>query len=222
MKNKMVDYREFRLSKINDPRFSHLKLLLGWVGFFVLYVLTENLISPENCYTVHCWLDDRIPFQEWFIVPYVAWYLLIAFSLLYYLLFNVENFKGLQTYIIVTQVIAMAIYIVFPTKQELRPVEFPRDNFLTDIVKGLYAIDTNTGVCPSLHVAYSLGIASSWLKEKSASAPVKILIVVLVVLICVSTMFVKQHSAWDVIAALPLCLVAELIAYRPYYKKGKE
>ena len=31
MKKPMVDYRQFRLSKLNTPEFSHLKLLGGWI-----------------------------------------------------------------------------------------------------------------------------------------------------------------------------------------------
>ena len=31
--------------------------------------------------------------------------------------------------------------------------------------------------------------------------------------VCASVCFVKQHSALDVLAALPLCLLAELVAY---------
>ena len=82
MKKAVVDYREFRLSRINEPRFSHLKLLLGWVGYFILYFLTENLIPAERCHPVHCALDDLIPFNEFFLIFYCAWYLLVFGSLL--------------------------------------------------------------------------------------------------------------------------------------------
>ena len=213
MKKPVVDYREFRLSRLNDPRFSHLKLLLGWVGYFILYFLTEALIPAEKCTPVHTFLDDLIPFHEAFIIPYTFWYLLIVVSLLYFLLYNVDSFKKLQTYIIITQVCAMAVYILFPTRQDLRPEVFPRDNFLTDCVAFLYRMDTNTGVCPSLHVAYSMGIASVWTKEKGVSVWWKAFVVFAVILICLSTMFIKQHSAVDFFAALPICLLAELILY---------
>lgn len=213
MKRPVVDYRTFRLNKINEPQFAHLKLLLSWVVYFALYFLTENLIPAEKCQPVHMWLDDVIPFHEVFLIPYVFWYFLIVFSLGYFLLYHVDSFKRLQTYIIVTQLTAMAIYILFPSRQDLRPAIFPRDNFLTDCIRILYAFDTNTGVCPSLHVAYSIGIASVWTKEKGANIWWKSFVVVAVILICLSTMFIKQHSAVDFFAALPVCLLAEFIIY---------
>lgn len=217
MKRPEVDYRRLRPNNINTPEFSHLKLLLGWVGYFALYFLTENLIPPEKCTPMHMWLDDLIPFNEWFILPYTFWYVLVVFSLGYFLLYHVDSFKRLQTYIIITQICAMAVYIAFPSRQDLRPETFPRDNFLTQVIGWLYAFDTSTGVCPSLHVAYSFGIASVWTKEKQAHPAWKAFVVVATALICVSTMFVKQHSAVDFFAALPVCLLAEAIVYRDRY-----
>jgi len=219
MRKPVVDYRKFRLNKLNDPEFSHLKYLLGWVGYFTLYFLTENLIPAEKCTPVHCALDDIIPFCEAFIIPYVGWYLLIVVSLLYFALYNPTNFKRLQLFIIVTQVIAMIAYITFPTRQDLRPDVFPRENFFTDIISFLYAFDTSTGVCPSLHCAYSIGIASVWFKEKSASMWTKMFVLIFVVFVCLSTMFIKQHSAIDFFAALPVCVVAEIVACGSYWKE---
>ena len=219
MKKQRVDYSGFRLSKLTDPRFSHLLLLLGWIVYFALYFLTENLIPNEKCFPVHSVFDDIIPFCEYFVIPYVFWYLLIAISLLYFLLYNVKGFKQLQTYIIITQVLAMVCYIAFPTRQDLRPAEFENSNIFTAIVGFLYTFDTPTGVCPSLHVAYSLGIASSWVKEKGVSKRWKAFVVFAVIMICLSTMFIKQHSAVDFFAALPVCLLAEIIAFGGYWKE---
>jgi len=224
MRKPTVDYSQFRLSRIREPEFIHLLLLLGWVGFFVLFFLTEKLIPAEHCYPVHIFLDDWIPFQEVFLIPYVFWYALIAFSLGYFLLYDVDSFKRLQTYIIITQVVAMVVYILFPSRQDLRPEVFPRDNFLTRCVAFLYSIDTNTGVCPSLHVAISVGIISVWTKYKAVCACWRVFVVISGALICLSTVFIKQHSVADAFAAIPLCLLAEGIVYFDRLKnagKGK-
>lgn len=220
MRKPVVDYRTFRFSKIREPQFKHLLFLLGWVGYFALYFLTENLIPYEKCYPVHSVLDDMIPFCEYFVIPYVGWYLLIVGSLIYFALYNPDNFKNMMKFIIVTQVVAMAIYILFPNRQDLRPEVFVRDNIFTDIVRMLYTFDTSTNVCPSLHVAYSIGIASTWLKEKSASKGCKTFITIFCFLVCISVAFVKQHSVVDIFVALPVCLLAEWIAFgRSYWRK---
>lgn len=213
MKKPPVDYRGFRLSKINDPAYSHIWLLLGWVFYFVMYFLTENLIPPESCAPVHCALDDKIPFCEYFLVFYVGWYLLVFGSLAWYFFTDVENFRKLQTYIIITQVLAMAAYILFPSRQDLRPEVFARDNLFTHAAAFIYSFDTSTGVCPSLHVAYSLGILSVFWRDRDASRLWKAALTVLVVMICLSVCFVKQHSALDVLAALPVCAVAEACVF---------
>ena len=219
MRKPVVDYRKLRLSNIRTPEYAHLLLLLSWVGYFALYFLTENLIPPEKCYPVHCALDDIIPFNEWFLLFYAGWYVLIVVSIVYFLLYDVESFRRMQTYIIITQVAAMAVYILFPTRQDLRPESFERDNVLTWLMGIIYAFDTSTGVCPSLHVAYSLGIASTWLKRKDSHWVTKTFVTVLVVGICISVAFVKQHSVVDIIAALPLGLLAEYLVFRDYWKE---
>ena len=214
MKKKPVDYSGFRLSRLNEPRFAHAKLLAGWLGYFALYLLTENLIPAEKCHPVHCFLDDIIPFNEWFLLFYVSWYLLVFGSLAYTFFYDVDRFRQVQTYIILTQIIAMAAYILWPTRQDLRPEVFDRDNILTRLMGLIYAFDTNTGVCPSLHVGYSLAILSVFLKDKDLSVVRKGLLTAYVLGICASVCFVKQHSAVDVLAALPMCAVAEYLVFK--------
>ena len=104
MKQPVIDYRDFRLSRINEPAFSHLKLLIAWPIYFAAYFLTENLIPAESCHVIWCPLDDIIPFCEVFLIPYVGWYFLIAGSLLYFMLYNPSNFRNMMRYIIITQI----------------------------------------------------------------------------------------------------------------------
>jgi membrane-associated phospholipid phosphatase len=228
MKKPVVDYREFRISKLNTPQFSHMKLaIFGWLFDFSFYFLTENLIPAEICHPIHCALDDLIPFCEYFAVFYVFWYLLVFGSLIYTLLYDTESFTRLSKFILITQVIAMTVYILYPSRQDLRPEVFVRDNFLSRLMAFIYSFDTPTGVFPSLHVAYSMGILSVALKMPELKKGWKWALGVVVVLICLATAFVKQHSMLDVFAALPVSLVAEALVYwgdywKPRLQKKKE
>ena len=218
MKRTVYDYRGYSLKKLNEPRFAHLKLLGGWIVYFALYFITENLIPWERCTPIHCGLDDLIPFNEWFALFYVGWYVLVFGSLLYTLLFDVPRFRKIQIFIMITQAVAMVCYILWPTRQDLRPEVFPRENFLTAVMAFIYSFDTSTGVCPSLHVAYSLGILSAGLKDEALPAWGKGCLTLFVVGVCLAVCFVKQHSALDVLFALPVGLLAEALVYgRDYW-----
>ena len=213
MKSPVVDYREFRLSRLNEPRFAHLKLLGGWPVYFALFFLTENLIPVSACHVVHCALDDLIPFREGLALAYCYRYFLLVGSMLYALLYDIRTFKRLQVYIMVTQAAAVLIYIAWPSVQLLRPEHFARDNLLTRLMGLIYAFDTPTGVCPSLHVAYSLGIASAWCHCEGTPKGWKAFAVLSAAAISLSTAFVKQHSVVDICAAVPVGLLAEWLVY---------
>ena len=52
--------------------------------------------------------------------------------------------------------------------------------------------------------------------------PVKAAIVAAVICICLSVAFVKQHSVLDIVAAIPVCLLAEWLVFRNYYKLRRQ
>lgn len=217
MKKQPVDYSGFSLKRLNEPRFAHVKLLVGWMIYFAMYFITENLIPAERCHVIHGFLDDVIPFSEVFVVFYVGWFLLVFGAVAYTFFYDVENFKRLQIYIMITQALAMLCYIVYPSVQDLRPAIFPRHNVFTWVLGLIYAFDTPTGVCPSLHVAYSLGILSVALKDRELSGWLKAALSVFVLMVCLAVCFVKQHSSIDVLAALPVCLIAEILVFGEKY-----
>ena len=183
MKQPVVDYRKLRPSNITSPEYRHTLLLGGWIVYFALYFLTENLIPFERCHEVHCALDDAIPFCEVFVVPYLLWFLLVAGSLLYLFLYDIPNFRRLSIYIMITQAGAMLVYIIWPSIQLLRPETMPRDNLFTWILAFVYRFDTPTGVLPSLHAAYSIAILSVFLHRKQTRLWWRLLLPCLVILI---------------------------------------
>jgi len=217
LKRQKVDYHGFRLSRINEPRFRHLWLLGTWLIYFALYFLTENLIPAERCHVMHCFLDDLVPFNEYFLIFYTGWYLLVFGSVAYYLMYDVKRFRELDLYIFVTQMVAMFFYIVLPSRQDLRPAAFPRENFFTWVMGLIYTFDTDTGVCPSLHVAYSWAIFNVMVKDQHLAKWFKVFLGLFAVMVCLSTAFVKQHSFLDIFAAIPVVLLGEILIYGKSY-----
>ena len=90
------DYSGFSMKRLGEPRFAHLRLLAGWLVYFLLYFFTENLIPAERCHPVHCFLDDLVPFCEWFLIFYAGWFLLVAGSLAFYLFYDPPRFSQLR------------------------------------------------------------------------------------------------------------------------------
>lgn len=189
-------------------------LLLFWPIFIVRYLLVEKINPIGIAHLIHCPLDDVIPFQEFFLIPYALWYVGIVGMHLYTMVYDVPAFKKYTKFLMITMTASTATFILYPSYQQLRPTAFPRDNFLTDIVGLIYLIDTNTNIFPSEHAIGALVILLSSLHTKGLRSPLKTTVItVLTILICMSTVFLKQHSILDVIAAIPITLFAFWICY---------
>lgn len=216
----MVDYRGFRLSKLNTPEFRHLKYLLYWPVFGLLFLTVERLWVRGSYRPISCPLDGYIPFCEYFLLPYLFWFVFLVGIHIYTLLFDKASFVKLMRFIIVSYSLALLIYMLFPNCQELRPVTFDRANACTRFMALFYQFDTNTNVCPSLHVIGSVAVAAcAWNSKHFHTTPWRIAFVSAAFLISISTVFLKQHSVIDILAALPVCAVAYLAAYRPVRKE---
>lgn len=219
----MVDYRAFRLHKLNTPAFSHLKLLLFWPIFGLCFAGVERFLLRASYTPMYCPLDDKIPFCEWFLIPYLFWFLFLAGIHLYTLLFDIPAFRRLMWFLIVSHSITVLVFLLFPNCQELRPAQFQRDNVLTRFMAGFYRFDTNTNVCPSLHVIGSVAVVcGAWRSRHFASAGWRIAFSLAALLISVSTVFLKQHSALDVLCAIPVCAVSWFAAQRITEKQREQ
>ncbi len=200
--------------RIREPEYAHLKLLLLWPIYLIVFCITERLLPRNNFHIMHHPLDDQIPFCEIFLLAYVFWYLYMVGSILYTLLTDRRAFRRQGWFMILTFGTASLIYLLYPTCQQLRPEVFPRNNLLTRIVGLLYRVDTPTNVCPSLHVCGAIGCALGLCDTKRFHTPFWILMNLIVTgLIILSTVFLKQHSVVDVFWGMMLSLAAYLLVY---------
>lgn len=213
-KENMVDYHSFRFSKLNTPEFRHLKWLIFWPIYGLVFLTLERLWIRDSYYPIHCGLDDYIPLCEYFLIPYLFWFVFLIGIHIYTLLYDTDSFVGLMKFIIVSYSLAILVYIIFPNCQELRPAVFARDNVFTRFLTGFYQFDTNTNVCPSIHVIGSVAVAvCAWKSRHFNTTPWRIVFCVTALLISISTVFLKQHSVIDLLAAIPVCVIAYIAAY---------
>lgn len=190
-------------------------------GYLLAFFLLETFISGDTGYwSSYIFLDDYIPFLEGFVVFYCLWYPFLIVPGLYLFFKDIPEFKRYIWYLICSFAICFAVYILFPNGQDLRPAVFERDNIFTDIVGLLYSADTNTNVFPSMHVTGALGAAATFFrtdglkKYRSAS-------LIIAVLICASTVFIKQHSLLDVFGGIAVWLISYAVVYRIFSRSHK-
>lgn len=195
-----------------------IRLLLFWPVFGAIFYYME-LSGAREYHIVHCFLDDVIPFCEYFIIPYYFWFVFLIGMIVYGFFWDLTALKNYMKFTAITYAVTLFIYIIYPTAQNLRPEEFANNNFFTYIVEFAYSVDTNTNVCPSIHVLGSMAVYFAAGRSRIfGTNKWKAVFLTVTVLISVSTLFVKQHSAIDIVAAVLL----GLIVYPIVYPKNKE
>lgn len=203
-----------------------------WHGLFGLYIFIYlpwffylESLSNLDFTEMHCFLDDIIPFCEIFIIPYVTWFFYMIATCIF-MFFKSERGEFLRFAIVLTggMSIAMLICMIFPNCVNLRPEVMPRNNVFCAAVSMLYKTDTPTNVFPSIHVFNSVvACVALWrnpyFKKNTCLRTANI---ILCVLICLSTLFLKQHSVIDLLGGILLYVILYLAFYIPDWKIFKD
>lgn len=186
------------------------------VGYMVFYLaaffLSERVLEPK--YIISCALDDRIPFNEFFVIPYCSWFLLLPASWLYTMVTSKKDFQDLCMIMFGGMTLSILLYWIFPNGLNLRPAAIP-DNFCGRLVHMLHEVDTPGNVCPSIHVSSSTAVMAVALRsgELRRKPVIRWGVCLLAAAICVSTMFLKQHSAVDVVCGCLVTVVLTVFVY---------
>lgn len=185
------------------------------IGFFLL-----EQRDIQEYHIIHSSIDQLIPFVEIFVIPYMLWFVFMVAAIIYFAFFNPDVKEYWQ--LILTLGIGMTVFLIiswlFPNMLELRPAEFGRSNIFTFMISILYKIDTPTNVFPSIHVfnSIAIGIAIVRCKALKKHNVVRIGSLVLSILIVLSTMFIKQHSVYDVTFGILMYICLYKFLYSTY------
>lgn len=197
-------------------------IYMPWFGWL-------NVYSPSRsvAYEMNSTLDALIPFCEWFAIPYFLWFLYIAAGYVFLFFNNRNDFLRMCAFLYIGMTTCLIIYMIFPNYQLLRADydTLGRTNVWIDSLKLLQSNDTYFNVFPSIHCLNSIGMNIALAKNKwFQKHPILIaLTTILTISICLSTVFVKQHSILDffgaVVLSIPLYFISYVIPWKKIFTK---
>lgn len=192
-------------------------IYMGLFGFL-------EIVPPKDVHLIHCALDDRIPNMAIFIYPYVSWFpYIVVCAVLAIKNLDDRQFKKAVLVLTTGMNIFLFISYVWPTGLDFREsIVYDLHTLSGNLLKFVQTVDTPKSVFPSMHVYVTLVLQYTLEMQKKLVPAWEIWVGrVLAVLIVLSTMFTKQHSAVDVTAAIVMFAVLALAAEK-LVKEPKE
>lgn len=201
-------------------RYKHLLWLLLIVGEALFFLFTKNL--NLNYHLIHHKLDDIIPFAPIFSVPYYIWYFYVPGLLLIMGLTNKKGFYFQLIPIYIGIIVSCTLFLIYPSAVDFRPTVTQATNPFLWLCKQLFEFDRPINVFPSLHCfeAACLHLTSFTLGPWKKKKVLRILSAITSILICMSTVFIKQHSIIDLVAGVIMAIVLTTATYLICKKKG--
>lgn len=193
--------------KLAMPIFVYAPIYLYWFVYIEKHKFAHYAV-------IHTVIDDYIPFLEVFIIPYYMWFLYVSLTLLFFMFsFDIEDYYKNFFFLATGMTVFLVISTLFPNMHQLRPAVMPRDNIFTHLVQIIYSTDTATNLWPSIHVYNSIGTMIAVHHSKRFNKTGTVIMDIIGILIILSTLFVKQHSFYDVITAFIMAIIFYLFFY---------
>lgn len=195
------------------------RYLLGTLyGFFYLgwFRLLEDSVTPNSRICImHCGADDLIPVLPVFIIPYLFWFVYVLGSIFWFGAHDPDEMTRLGISLAGGMTICLLICTFFPNGTDLRIPADPDSGLFSKLLWFTQRADTTTNVFPSIHVYNSLAVNSAVHHSMDLRHRPRILAAstLTTILICFSTVFLKQHSLIDLAGACILAYFMERSVY---------
>lgn len=204
-------------------KYGHIWIMAYFAIYLTWFLYLEKHVTTRY-HVMHSVVDDWIPFNEYFIIPYFLWFAYIAAVILWFFFTNKEDYYRVCILLFTGMTLSLLICTLFPNGTDFRPYVDPEKNIFAKAVSLLYATDTCTNVFPSIHVYNSVAVHIGIIRSEQFknNRIVRLISGVLMVSICMSTVFLKQHSIIDVAGALLLCGAVYPLVYAPGAQRSRE
>ena len=184
-------------------KYRHALWFLLFGALSVFYFVSQHL--GLRYHVVHLPLDDWLPFWPGFIVFYVLWYFYVPGCMLWACFRARDVFYRQVAALFSGAFVCAAVFVLYPTCVDFRP-SAAGPGLARALCRLIYANDAPVNVFPSLHCYEALAVhLGAFGAGRGRKMPVRrALSAALVTLICLSTVFVKQHSVADLAAGCGL------------------
>lgn len=205
---------KFRIGEL-IAKYKHILILLLFIPISLSYFLLQ--LRSVDYTIVHLAADDLVPFLPIFIIPYIIWYVYVPLPMVFMCFADKKEFVKQSITLFSGMAFCILLFLFFPTAIDFRP-DAEGDGILLWLCRVIFSNDKPLNVCPSLHCYEAICIhittfsASVMKKHKM----LRVISAIIMILICLSTVFVKQHSVIDAVCAAILAVVAYILVYRVF------
>ena len=192
----------------------YLLLQAYWLIYLPWFAYLEKTVT-SHFHVIHMELDDKIPFISVFAIPYFLWFGYVAVAFIYTYLHDRQEYLRACGFLFTGMTIFLLISTVYPNGHYMRYGVTLGNGVFDQLVRWLWQTDTATNLFPSIHVFNSIGahIALTRCENLRDNKFVKYGSFTLMCSIILATVFIKQHSVFDVMTALLMALVLYPVAY---------
>ncbi|HPE95630.1 MAG TPA: phosphatase PAP2 family protein [Bacillota bacterium] len=173
---------------------------------FAAFFIPKLFIEGASFHDLSIPLDAYVPFVPEFIYIYILSYFFWFVTPFFCVRSEPDRFFRWLSANIISLLICSVFFLALPATLE-RPDVIP-DSLTTWLVEFIYECDTPTNLLPSIHCLLSwfcfIGVRS----QKKIPLWYRIFSLVFALLVCASTVLVRQHTLADIFSALAL---AELV-----------
>ena len=182
------------------PRYVWISYLYFWAIDVLVFYGTRPILPYLPSHSLSTPLDEMIPVRSVWIVVYLAafatWFITIAW-IMFESKRHAYRLCGVYTIIMIASLICFLAYPV-----SIQRPEITERGLFNDLLRLVYACDSPTDLCPSLHVVLNYICWRSTMDCKKIPKWYRWFNFVFFILVCFSILFVKQHYIADIAAGL--------------------
>ena len=166
------------------------------ISLFVVYYGSVLVTAGFEHHYISTALDAKIPLIPQAVIVYCLYYIFWLVNFIIIARENRDTCSRVLTGVIISKLIALAVYILYPTTMVRPPVD--GTDFFSSLLRFIYSVDKPTNLMPSIHCM------DSWLCWRGLSGCKKVprgyktFSFIFAMMVCASTVLIHQHVLIDI------------------------